>query len=469
MEAINRRPTEEPRGTAELIMPATALQSTMHRLLRWIGGPGRWMGKSRHSRALCQRAGVYDYVAARARKRDGSLRRVLRLPTFAGDYCFLLRADEIRELMRHPRMGEGELIGEGRQLHVVADALGRYRISKERHDAKQKRNIIAHLVSNPERHIQIMRELSRSLAKSWRDSREPIVVSPPLSAYTVEVYLRAVMNFQGNLDGVPGILEEQVVLLGEAMAYRQPADFHGRFQHLKQMLVAKIGNDPGLLATTEYTDRLNSYIDQHYESIQDEAFATGLNGAVLAGYIAPFPSFVALVYELGRHPAYQAALRREAAGFQDRYADYIRRDDTQLHACVHEVLRLHPAQPFLFRATTRDAMVGGHFVSKGSQLVADVYHVLRLPELWGADAERFRPERFQEQPERYRHPFLVYSSGPNNCTGQMFSRLSLKVLLAELVAACGWRVSNGDFQHEFHFALAMSQNVAIRTEERRHD
>ncbi|PMS23074.1 cytochrome P450 [Trinickia dabaoshanensis] len=465
MEAINRHPTEEPRAADSLIMPATTQQSRAHRFFRWFGAPGRWLSRSRHSRALSRRDGIYEYLAKQASARDGSLRRVLPLSTFAGDYYFLIGAEEIRDLMRHPRMGEGELIGEGRQLHVVADALGRYRISKERQDAKQKRNIIAHLVSNPERHIEVMRGLSRGLVQSWRETHGPLLVNSDLSEYTVEVYLRAVMNFQGSLDGVAELLEEQVGLLGESMVYRKSAGFEARFQQLKQKLVAKIGNDPGLLTTTEYTDRLKGYIDEHYKSIQDEAFATGLNGAVLAGYIAPFPSFAALVYELGRHPAYQRALRDEAAGFQGRYADYIRRDDTLLHACVHEVLRLHPAQPFLFRATTRDAMVGGRFVAKGSELVADVYHVLRLPELWGSDAQSFRPERFREQPERYRQPFLVYSSGPNNCTGQMFSRLSLKVLLAELVEGCRWQVTNGEFKHEFHFALAMSQPVEIRTEE----
>ncbi|AEA65563.1 unspecific monooxygenase (plasmid) [Burkholderia gladioli BSR3] len=465
MEAINRFPNEKSGVPSQLIVPATAWQSRLHRMLRWFGAPLRWTARARHSSALSRRDGIYDYLENKARLPDGGLRRVLQLPTRAGDYCFLLHAEEIRELMRHPRMGAGELIGEGRQLHVVADALGRYRISKQRQDAKQKRNIIAHLVSSPERHIEVMRTLSRALVQTWRERGAPVVINPELSAYTVEVYLRSVMNFQGSLDGVAELLEEQLGMLGESMVYRKAEGFEARFQQLKQVLASKIGNDPGLLTTTEYTDRLNSYIDEHYKSIQDEAFATGLNGAVLAGYIAPFPSFVALVYELGRHPALQRSLREEAAAFSGSYAEYIRRDDTLLHASVHEVLRLHPAQPFLFRAATRDAMVGGCFVAKGAELVADVYHVLRLPQLWGADAQAFRPERFREQPERYRHPFLVYSSGPNNCTGQMFSRLSLKVLLAELVAGCAWRVSNGEFQHEFHFALAMSQAVEICTEE----
>lgn len=468
MEAINRSSVGEARETALSIVPATALQSRVHRMLGWFKTPLQWPDKVRNSNALRRRDGVYAYVANKAKASDGGLRRFVRLPTFAGDYCFLTGAEEVRGLMQHPRLGQGELIGEGRQFYVVADALGRFRMSKERQDAKQKRNIIAHLVSGPERYVQTMRTLSQQLVAAWRARRHPISINDAVSAFTVEVYLRSVMNFQGELNGVKDILEEQVALLGESLVYRKRDDADARFQALKQQLAGKIGNDPGLLTTTEYTERLSAYIDQHYKSIQDEAFATGLNGAVLAGYIAPFPSFVALVYELGRNASYQQALRDEFQRFEGDYADYIRRDDTLLHACVHEVLRLHPAQPFLFRATTCDAMVNGHFVRKGAELVADVYHVLRRPELWGEQADTFRPERFQDKPERYRHPFLVYSSGPNNCTGQMFSRLSLKVLLAELVAGCDWSVVNGDFQHEFHFALAMSQEVIIRIQERSH-
>lgn len=466
MEAINSNPTGGKRQAGFSMVATTPWQSRAQRLLAWAKAPLRLAGKMRNSKALRHRRHVYDYVEKKARQGDGSLRQFLRLPTFAGDYCFLIGAEQIRGLMQYPRLGQGELIGEGRQLYVIADALGRFRMSKERQDAKQKRNILAHLVGSPERYVETMRDISRQLVASWRE-RGPAAfsVQSSLSDFTVAVYLRSVMNFQGDLSGVAAILEQQIELLAQGLVFRQGADFNDRFQALKRQLVEKIGNDPGLLSTTEYTERLSQYIDQHYQSIQDEAFATGLNGAVLAGYMAPFPAFVALVYELGRNTQYQQALREEQRQFQGSFHEYIRRDDTLLHACVHEVLRLHPSQPFIFRATTCDTMLNGHFVKKGSELIADVYHVLRSAELWGDAPQEFRPQRFMEQPERYRHPFLVYSSGPNNCTGQMFSRLSLKVLLAELVDGGGWKVSNGAVKHEFYFALALSQEVMIQNTE----
>lgn len=455
-----------PRNSLSIVA-ASAPQRCRHRLLAALRAPFGLARRWRHSSVLRRRVRLYRYLARQAQRSDGRWRRFLRLSTFAGDYCVLIGVEEIRALMQFPRMGQGELVGDGRQFTVIADALGRMRLSKERQDAKQKRNIIAHLVSSPERFLPTMRALSQQLAQRWWCGEQRLEINAALSDFTVEVYLRAVMNLQGSIDGVGVLLDAQVDLLGQAFAYRKPAHFNARFDQLKRQLVARIGNDPGLLGSTDYTERLNAYIDQHYRSQQDEAFATGLNGAVLAGYIAPFPSFVALVYELGCHARYRQALADEVRREGHDYNAYIRRDDTLLHACVHEVLRLHPAQPFLFRAASRDLLINGHFVKRGAQLVADLYHVLRLPDVWGADAEHFRPERFLEQPERYRQPFLAYSSGPNNCTGQVFSRYSLKVLLAELVQAGDWDVISGALEHQFHFALALPP-VRIRLKEARH-
>jgi cytochrome P450 len=39
-------------------------------------------------------------------------------------------------------------------------------------------------------------------------------------------------------------------------------------------------------------------------------------------------------------------------------------------------------------------MVGGHLIEAGTYVQADVLSVHRNPELWGNDAEQFRPERF---------------------------------------------------------------------------
>ena len=468
MEALDNRSLHSHASHPFTLVAATPLQSRLRRLLGVLAAPWLLPRRWRNSRALRDRTRPYRYIGQLAQCADGSWRRYLRLPTFAGDYHMLIGVEEIRGLMQHPRMGQGELVGDGRQFLVIADALGRMRLSKERQDAKQKRNIIAHLVSGPERFIQTMRSLSEQRVRRWWQGAPTLLVNPELSEFTAEVYLRSVMDLQGPVEGVGQMLEEQVDLLGQAFAYRKPAHFNRRFDELKRQLVARIGNDPGLLHSTDYTHRLSAYIDQHYQSQQDEAFATGLNGAVLAGYVAPFPSFLALVDELGRHRHYRQALRQELEEQGQDYNAYIRRDDTLLHACVHEVLRLHPAQPFLFRAASRDLLLNGHFVRQGSELVADIYHVLRLPELWGEDAEHFRPERFQEAPERYRQPFLAYSSGPNNCTGQMFSRYSLKVLLAEMVRAGDWESSAEPLEHHFHFALAMNRPVRIRLKEQQH-
>lgn len=437
------------------VLPATPMQRMRYKIKNIICA-GYLLERLKNSYALRKKQGIYAYIQKR-------INVFLRLPTLKGEYCFIIHPAWIRGMLKHPRLGQGEFFGEGRQLWVIADALGRYRMSKERQDAKQKRNILAHLLSDSARYVPKMQEVSRTLVQKWsHQANTNFFINYDLQEFTVAIYLKTVMNFSGSTSGIASLLEKQIDFLGQRLVYKKIPDFHIQFKQLRDELVARIGSDEGLLKTTEYTERLSEYIDEHYKSLQADAFATGLNGALLAGYMAPYPAFIALIYEIGQNPEYQERLWNEKQEIGENFVDYIKRENTLLHACVHEVLRLHPSQPFIFRSTTQDVLINGHFVKKNSELVADVYHVLRDSTLWGNSPETFYPERFIENEERYRYPFLVYSSGPNNCTGQIFSRFSLKVLLAELITELRWQVTNGKIEHHFHFALAMNQEVAIK-------
>jgi cytochrome P450 len=95
---------------------------------------------------------------------------------------------------------------------------------------------------------------------------------------------------------------------------------------------------------------------------------------------------------------------------------------------MREVLRLFPSVPFNSRKATMDTTLptgGGPagtapvFVRKGEEVGYSVYIMQRRKDLWGEDAEEFRPERF----EGHRHgwEYLPFNGGPRICLGQQFA------------------------------------------------
>lgn len=426
-----------------------------------------------NSRQLRQRNTVYTFVSSiiACKTSKDNYKPVVCIPTLAGTYCFISDLEIIRSLLRHPRLGVGDILSEGRQFRVIAEGLGRFRISKERSDMKQKRSILAHLLANPTRYLPSMNETSNHLVNTWKEKiGKPFIVTNDVRVLTLSIYLQSVMNYKGSIQPLVDILEKQIDLLGQSFIYKTPKNFEPQFRELRGTLVSYLIADEGLQSTTEYTKQLSEYIDEHYKALQEEAFSTGLNGATLAGYLAPAPSFIATVYELGKNAVYQDRLFNE---FQQHLADggseisYIKSEETLLHACIHEVLRLHPSQPFIFREAAQDCIINDEYlIPKKAQVVFNFYHLLRNEKLFGEQPETFRPERFIDEPKRYLSPFLAYSAGPNNCTGQFFSRLSLKVFLLSIISNFHWKTLNDTLKQEFHFALAFGNDVEIILEKR---
>ena len=70
---------------------------------------------------------------------------------------------------------------------------------------------------------------------------------------------------------------------------------------------------------------------------------------------------------------------------------------TYLTACMKEAIRLQPPTAILNRTALRDTVMGGkYFVKKGQMVSALPRYVHRDPNVWGEDADEYRPERMLE-------------------------------------------------------------------------
>lgn len=71
-------------------------------------------------------------------------------------------------------------------------------------------------------------------------------------------------------------------------------------------------------------------------------------------------------------------------------------------------------------------------VKKGTTVVSNIYALHRRKDIWGDDADEFRPERWLEGK---RHPWhhLPFSGGPRTCLGRQMALTEAGYLLLRLV------------------------------------
>ncbi|KAI1378065.1 cytochrome P450 monooxygenase [Hypoxylon crocopeplum] len=144
-------------------------------------------------------------------------------------------------------------------------------------------------------------------------------------------------------------------------------------------------------------------------------------------------------FHLVRHPATMTKLRSEISQVDETVAPLTRADLlrlTYLQNVIKEVLRLHPPVPLISRTALRDTMIptgGGPdgkspiAIPKGMSVLYSAYCIQRRPDIYGMDAEMFRPERWDEEPLRSCDAthrgwtFLPFGGGPRTCLGSMLT------------------------------------------------
>lgn len=145
------------------------------------------------------------------------------------------------------------------------------------------------------------------------------------------------------------------------------------------------------------------------DKIRDE-----LLNILIAGRDTTASLLSSLFHILARHPDVWQKVRQEVTQqLQGRLPSYdeLRNSIPYTRNCITETLRLYPPVPNNTRLAIRDTVLprgGGPrgdapvFVPKGCTLIYTVYAMHRREDLFGADANEFRPERW----ERKRHSWV---------------------------------------------------------------
>ncbi|XP_010541542.1 PREDICTED: cytochrome P450 714A1-like isoform X2 [Tarenaya hassleriana] len=133
---------------------------------------------------------------------------------------------------------------------------------------------------------------------------------------------------------------------------------------------------------------------------------------------------------------------------------------------IQETLRLYPPAAFVSREALADTRLGSLVVPKGVCIWTLIPTLHRDPEIWGDDANEFRPERFQEGVSRackHPHAFAPFGLGTRLCLGKNLGMVELKVLISLLVSRFSFTLSPS-YRHSpvFRMLVEPQHGVLLR-------
>ncbi|KAB2604699.1 premnaspirodiene oxygenase-like [Pyrus ussuriensis x Pyrus communis] len=149
--------------------------------------------------------------------------------------------------------------------------------------------------------------------------------------------------------------------------------------------------------------------------------------------------------ELMRNPRVmkraQAEVRQLVLQFEGKKSKVIEERDVQkmdyLKLVVKETLRLHSPAPLCRKREARNMVqIGGFELPVKSKVIINLWAMGRDPEIWGADAECFKPERFQGSSVDFKGFDFEF-------TPHVIGVTMVELALAELLYRFDWKLANG--------------------------
>ena len=109
------------------------------------------------------------------------------------------------------------------------------------------------------------------------------------------------------------------------------------------------------------------------------------------------------------------------------------RDLKYMQCVINETLRIHSTSslglPRVVPPGPGTRILDHHFPA-GSVVSVPAYTVHHSTEIWGADADEFRPERWEKVTERQKAAFIPFSYGPRSCVGRNVAEMELALIVA---------------------------------------
>jgi benzoate 4-monooxygenase len=108
------------------------------------------------------------------------------------------------------------------------------------------------------------------------------------------------------------------------------------------------------------------------------------------------------------------------------------KDLPYVDAVIKETMRIHSTSslglPRLIPPGPGITLLGHHF-PQGTVLSVPAYTIHHSTEIWGDDADEFRPERWESVTEKQKAAFIPFSYGPRACVGRNVAEMELALIV----------------------------------------
>ncbi|KAI1324407.1 cytochrome P450 [Xylariaceae sp. FL0255] len=207
---------------------------------------------------------------------------------------------------------------------------------------------------------------------------------------------------------------------------------------VRQKRVAGDGGESGEGGGKKYI-----FLDELIKSSEpDDVIRDHLLSIFTAGRDTTTSVLTYLFLELSRRPDIVDRLRAEIAELDEANPTWEHlRGMKYLNWTVKEALRLNPPVAANQRQAVRDTILprGGGidgkepiFVRKGTQMRYMPWIMHRRREIFGEDADEFRPGRWEDL--RVTHEYVPFNSGPRICIGQQFALTQIAFITFRLLS-----------------------------------
>ncbi|KAJ3881565.1 cytochrome P450 [Lentinula edodes] len=208
------------------------------------------------------------------------------------------------------------------------------------------------------------------------------------------------------------------------------------------------------------------------DRLQDSEVVGQMNTLIFGAMDTTSSAMARLLHLLSKHPEAQDRLRQELveAKRQKDGQDLTYNELTELpylDAICRETLRLYAPASNVIRFARRDGVIPLHkpilgldgtemhevAVPRGTTVFVSIFNANRNPDLWGKDADEWKPERWLSPlpeplveariPGVYSH-LMTFIGGGRSCIGFKFSQLEMKVVISILVETFKFSPSDKD-------------------------
>ncbi|KAL9564161.1 hypothetical protein ACKAV7_011668 [Fusarium commune] len=108
-----------------------------------------------------------------------------------------------------------------------------------------------------------------------------------------------------------------------------------------------------------------------------------------------------------------------------------------LDAVLNETMRLHSVLgiglPREVLPGSKGVQFDSFYFPPGTVLSVPIYAIHRSRDIWGQDANEFRPERWEKLSNRQKTSFIPFGHGPAACVGRNLAEVEMKIIAATLI------------------------------------